>query len=93
MVAVTVDAMLEALGPQVCQLGHSVHSSPAGKARLSHNFRRLVSNRMSQAGQACDIRRRLCVLLCMGDTKADPGKKWDKGTDTEVRARFMAHVL
>lgn len=90
--AVTVDARLEALGPQVCQLGHSVHSSPAGKAGLSHNFGRLVSNRMGQASQACDIRLRLCVFLCTGDIKADPGKKWDKGTDTEVRACFMAHV-
>lgn len=50
-----MDATLEALGAQVHQLGRSVHSSPAGKAGLSHNFGRLVSNRIGQAGQACAI--------------------------------------
>lgn len=84
----TVEDTLEAVGPQVHQLGHSVHSSPAGRARLSHTFRRLVSNRTNQAGQAYAFRLRRCVFVYGENTRADPGKKWDESADTEARACY-----
>lgn len=83
-----MEDMLAAVGPQVHQLGHSVHSSPAGRARLSHTFRGLVSNRTNQAGQACAFTLRRCVFPYGENTRADPGKKWDKGADTEARAGY-----
>lgn len=79
---------LEAVGPQVHQLGHSEHSSPAGRAPLSHTFRRLFSNRMNQAGQAYAFRLRRCVFPCGENTRADPGKKWTRAPDTEARACY-----
>lgn len=79
---------LAAVGPQVHQLGHSVHSSLAGRAQLSHTFRGLVSNRTDQAGQAYAFRLRRCVFPYGENTRADPGKKWDEGADTEARACY-----
>lgn len=67
------------MGPQVRQLGHSAHSSPAGRALLSHTFRRLVPNRMSQAGQACTFILMCCVFLYREDVRADPGKEMGHG--------------
>lgn len=92
LLEVTVDATLEALGPQVRQLGHRVHSSPAGKARLSHVWETGLKWDGPGWPSLCYIRLRLCVFLCTGETRAGPGKRWDKGIDTEAKACSMTHV-
>lgn len=83
---VTWDDELEVAGPSGKTVwSHGVYASAGRRAGLSHAFRKLVPNRMSQGGQTHatslgGLTGLPCVFLAGKDTRAAPGEMLGKDT-------------